>query len=84
MIGIQGHLGQKVAAGDPLCEIDSVELGRAVSDFQKAGTILKNSEAALAQERSLLDRGVAIAKKIFEREKDLAEKEITTLRFFYD
>jgi len=84
VIRIQGHLGKKVAAGDPLCQIDSVELGRAVSDFQKAGMILKNSETALAQERSLLDRGVGIARKIFEREKDLAEKEITTLRFFYD
>ncbi len=84
VVRIQGHLGQKVAAGDPLCEIDSVELGRAGSDFQKTDKILKNSQAALDQERSLLDRGVAIARKIFEREKDLAQKEITTLRFFYD
>jgi RND family efflux transporter MFP subunit len=88
---IHTKLGDSVAPGDPLCEIDSVELGNAVSDFLKARAVAQAAEetrdktrrlyeARLATRQQILDGAVAIAEAIFAREKDLRDRELTTLR----
>ncbi len=80
---IHASLGQSVTTGDPLCEIDSVDLGRAVSAFLGAKATVETSEETLARERELLTRNLELAREIFERERDLAEREITTLSAQY-
>jgi cobalt-zinc-cadmium efflux system membrane fusion protein len=80
---IHASLGQSIQKGDPLCEIDSVDLGRAVSAFLGAKATVETSESTLARERELLTHNLELANEIFEREKDLAEREITTLSARY-
>ncbi len=80
---IHAHLGQFVSAGDPLCEIDSVDLGRAVSAFLGARATVETSEDILSRERELLTRNLELAREIFDRERDLADREITTLSARY-
>jgi cobalt-zinc-cadmium efflux system membrane fusion protein len=81
---IHARLGQAVRRGDPLCEIDSVDLGRAVGAFLGAQALLDASADILVRERALLARNLELAHEIFEREHDLAEREITTLSARYE
>lgn len=81
---IYGRLGQRVEAGDPLCEIDSVDLGVAVSAVLGTDAEWRAATRALEQERGFLDNAVAIAQTIYDREKDLSDREISTLRPLYD
>lgn len=81
---IYGRLGQQVKAGDALCEVDSVDLGVAVSAALGAEAELHAATRALEQERGFLDHAVEIAQTIYEREKDLSDREISTLRPLYD
>jgi cobalt-zinc-cadmium efflux system membrane fusion protein len=80
---IHASLGQSISTGDPLCEIDSVDLGRAASAFLAAAATVETSKDTLARERELLTRNLDLAREIFERERDLAEREITTLSAQY-
>jgi RND family efflux transporter MFP subunit len=84
VIRIHVALGQTVQEGDPLCELDSVELGRAVADYLAQRASLQTTEQILARERELLDGDVALAEQVFERERDLAEQQITTLGSRYE
>ncbi|MCB9508496.1 MAG: efflux RND transporter periplasmic adaptor subunit [Myxococcales bacterium] len=81
---IHAQLGQFVKAGDPLCEIDSVDLGRALSAFLGAKATVETSTDILERERELLTRNKDLASEIFERQRDLAEREITTLSARYE
>jgi membrane fusion protein, heavy metal efflux system len=85
------RLGDAVAAGQPLCEIHSIDLGNAVADFLEARAVAQAAERTLAQARALsarrlgiqekvLDATIAGARTIYEREKDLQERELATLR----
>jgi RND family efflux transporter MFP subunit len=84
-------LGDRVETGTPLCEIHSVDLGNAVADYlgaraaaQAAQSTLDKLRALYARrveiQRKVLDGAVAIARTIQEREKDLKDRELTTLR----
>jgi len=88
---IHAKLGATVKAGDPLCEIESVELGEAVADYVKDRSILQAAEetakrnTALFQSRldtqtRVLDGAVAVAKAILDREESLKDRELSTLR----
>jgi len=81
---VHARLGQVVETGDPLCEIDSVSLGEAMSAYRRAWQTLQNSRESLARERELLERSVGVARTIYEREQDLVAREITNKRFLYD
>lgn len=80
---IHASIGQSVSTGDPLCELESVDLGRAVSAFLGAQATVETSQDTLARERELLTRNLELAKVIYERERDLAERKITTLSTQY-
>jgi len=81
---IHKHLGEQVAAGDLVAEVESVELGQAVSRYLEAVAIADAAGETLAQERELLDRKVEVAETIYAREAELKEQEITTLRPSYE
>jgi len=84
-------LGDTVARGDALCEIDSVELGEAVGSYLKARATASAARGLLAKERDLfaqrietasrvLDGAIAVARRIRDREKELEGEGISTLR----
>ena len=77
-------LGQSVSLGDPLCTIDSVELGRAVGEYLADHSTLAATLDVLERERALLQSNLELARQVFERERDLAEREITTLTARYE
>lgn len=81
---ISKQLGDAVAKGDVLCELDSVELGQAVAEWVKERTLLEAQRAVLAQEEELLGRRVTLAKTLLEREETLRSQEIGTVRTFYE
>lgn len=85
------HLGQPVDAGELLCVIDSVELGDAVADYLRDRGQVEAAEETLARERELfatrlasltkvLDGAIAVQERIFQREEELQEKAVSTVR----
>jgi len=81
---IRKQLGQPVARGEVLCELESVELGQAVAEWVKERTLLEAQRAVLAQEVTLLGRRVELAKTVLDREERLKSQEIGTVRAFYE
>ena len=88
-------LGEKVAAGDPLVELWSIELGNTVSSYLEQHARLIAAKETLTQSKKLfegrlltltrvLDGEIAVAQRIFEREKQLQEKSISTIRPFLE
>jgi cobalt-zinc-cadmium efflux system membrane fusion protein len=81
---VKKQLGQRVAAGDVLCEIDSVEVGQAAAEWVKSRTLLESQRAVLVQEEALLGRRVELAESMLAREERLKSQEIGTVRAFYE
>lgn len=81
---IHKHLGDRVEAGEVVAELESTELGLAVSRYLEAQALAGAAREILERERELLDRKVEVAQTIYEREAALKEQEITTLRPFYE
>lgn len=81
---IHVQLGEFVTAGTPLCELDSVELGKAAGEFLSAQATVQATEDTLKREMELLAGSVDLARAVFERERNLAEKELTTLSAQYE
>lgn len=92
---IHKGLGEKVNAGDALVELWSVELGNTISGYLKARATVIASEETLAKSEELfrkrmdtvatvLDGEIAVARKIYERESDLQEQGIATVRPFLE
>lgn len=88
---VSKHLGESVRPGELLCVLDSVELGDAVAAYMRDRERVRAAEETLAQERELysgrleavttvLDGAVAIQKRIYEREEELQEKAVSTVR----
>ncbi len=88
---VSKHMGESVKAGELLCVIDSVELGRAVADFLRDREMVTAAEETLAAERNLyarrsealtavLEGAIAIQERIYKREKELQEKAVSTMR----
>jgi membrane fusion protein, heavy metal efflux system len=88
---IHKRLGETVETGDVLCEIDSVELGEAVSLHRAARSTASAAQALLTREGELfaqrvqtttkvLDGAIALARRIRDREKELESEGISTLR----
>ncbi|MEW6747754.1 MAG: efflux RND transporter periplasmic adaptor subunit, partial [Planctomycetota bacterium] len=88
---IHKKLGELAKKGEPLCEIESVEVGGAISQYlreralERAASQTLEKEAALFQQRietqrRVLDGAIEIAQRIFDRERDLQDKAISTLR----
>jgi len=85
------QLGEPVKKGELLCIIDSVELGAAVADYMRDKAMQKAAQTTLERERDLFEgRRVALTKvvegsidvqkRIYEREKDLQAKGVSTVR----
>ena len=85
------HLGESVEAGELLCVLDSVELGAAVADYLSDRELVDAAEETLAREQelysgrlvaltSVLEGAIAIQGRIYEREKELQEKAVSTMR----
>lgn len=81
---IRKHLGERVEAGEVVCELESTELGQAVSRYLEARAMVQAARGILEQETALLERKVEVAQTILDREGRLKEQEITTLRPFYE
>ena len=92
---IHKGLGDAVKAGDPLVEIWSVELGNATSSWLKARASVSAAEETLAKSKqlfaqrletltSVLDGEIRVARKIYEREDELQQKAIATIRPFLE
>ena len=78
------QLGEAVATGDILCELESVELGQAAAEWIKARMLLESQRGVLAQEETLLGRRVELARALLQREERLKSQEIGTVRAFYE
>lgn len=81
---IHKQLGDTVATGDALCDVESVELGQAASEYLKTKTMLEAQREILAQETRILDQSVELAVTIYEREKQLKEQQISVARAFFE
>ena len=85
------HLGDSIVEGDLLCVLDSVELGRAVADFLRDKEMLVAAEETLSREKdlfvgrldsldSVLQGSIEIQRRILDREEELQEKAVSTIR----
>ncbi len=92
---IHAHLGQRIKKGDLLAELESVVLGQSVSDYLRAKEVTAAARDLVAKEKELfarrldtlrkvMDGAIEVAGKIYEREKSLQEKRISTLRPFLE
>lgn len=81
---IRKQLGERVEAGEVVCELESTELGLVVSRYREARALLAAAQEILASESELLERKVDVARTIYEREAALKQQELTTLRPFYE
>lgn len=88
---IHKHLGEDVEEGELLCVLDSVELGSSVAAFVRARALVDAAETTLERESQLfaerlatservLQGAVEINRRIHEREKELQEKAVSTIR----
>ncbi len=84
-------LGELVASGELLCVIDSVALGEAAADLMRDRGMVEAAEETLSRERQLfgsrleavtnvLEGAVAVQERIYQRELELQEKAVTTIR----
>lgn len=84
-------LGEQVEADEPLAEIWSAELGNTVAAYLEARANVLSAEETLTQTRRLyqgrmdtvtavLDGEIAVARRTYEREEELQEKGIATIR----
>ena len=88
---IKKHLGDAVKRGELLCVIDSGDLGAAVSDFIRGSALVEASQTTLSRESALfvqrletaeiaLQGAVEINELIRDREQQLSEKAVSTIR----
>lgn len=89
------HLGEAVKEGDPLCVLDSVALASAAADYLSDKAMLAAAEETHEREASLyegrltsltsvLDSAITVQQGIYDREKDLQEKQVSTIRPFLE
>ncbi len=92
---IHKGLGDKVKAGEPLAELWSVELGIRISDHLKAHAMVDAADETLQKTGELFEQRMAtlqkvlngeieLAQRIYDREKELQEKSISTIRPFLE
>lgn len=81
---VRKHLGDRVEAGEILCELESTVFGEATSHYREARATLQAARGTLKQETALLARSVQVAQKIYERERKLKADAITTMRPYYE
>ncbi len=88
---IHKHLGDRVRQGDLLCVIDSMDLGRAVTEYVRAQALKDAAIRTLAKEEELFARRlqaaetmlqgeVEVHEKIKNREQELQEQAVSTIR----
>lgn len=77
-------LGEQVQKGDALCELESVELGQAVSEYLRAQMLHESQRELLTQETRLLERSGALARTILDRQQELKEQGLSTVRNVYE
>ncbi len=88
---VSKQLGESVEAGELLCVLDSVELGEAVADYFRDRELVEAANETLVrgQERyagrlvaltSVLEGSIEIQQHIYERERELQEKAVSTMR----
>lgn len=72
VIKLRADLGQTVAKGEALADIESPDLGQAQSDALRAATDLRAAERNLARVQALLEHGAAPKKDSENAEADLS------------
>lgn len=88
---VKKHLGEGVRAGELVCVLDSVELGDAAANYLRSRALVQAAEETLASEEELyagrlqslqtvLTGAIEIQEQIYEREKELQEKAVSTIR----
>jgi membrane fusion protein, heavy metal efflux system len=70
---VRAALGQEVAAGDVLAEVESQELGRAAADYRQALALLGVREKKHAQEKELHDLKVSSGRELLDAASALEE-----------
>ena len=89
------HLGEAVEQGDPLCVLDSVDLASAAAVYLRDKAMLAAAEETHEREASLyegritsltsvLDSAITVQQGIYDREKGLQEKQVSTIRPFLE
>lgn len=81
---IHKGLGDRVEAGEVLCELDSVDLGQAASEYLQAQNLLDAQRELLEREREILGRTQDLAQTVVTRERKLQEQQISTIRTLYE
>ncbi len=81
---IHKGLGDRVEAGEVLCELDSVDLGQAASEYLQARALLQVQRELLAREGELLGRALELARTVVARERKLQEQAVSTIRALYE
>jgi cobalt-zinc-cadmium efflux system membrane fusion protein len=85
---VKVDIGAQVKTGEVLFEVESVELGRAVSDYQKSRKLVELSRRNYEREKSLFDRKIGAertmidARMVYEQhqaELDAAEQRLHVL-----
>ena len=64
------ELGESVKVGDPLFDICSIDVGRAVADYLKAKALLRLAKRELDRAKQMLKQRVTSAKEVFRRENE--------------
>lgn len=88
---VSKHLGESVSAGDLLLTLDSVELGDAASSYLRNRELVAASKATLEREQelfagrlealtSVLQGAIDIQQRIYDREEELQNKAVSTMR----
>lgn len=72
-------IGDRVETGDVLFEIDSVDVGRALSDYEKSRALVALSRRNLEREKSLFERKIGVQPDVIAAEMEY-EKYQTELR----
>lgn len=77
LVRVTKDLGERVAAGEPLAIMESVELGQAKARYLTARARLDTTEAAYERERTLADENIASEADMLEARAHHREAEAT-------
>jgi membrane fusion protein, heavy metal efflux system len=80
IVAVRASLGDKVAAGQVLATLDSVELGEALGRYHQSKTRLALAQANMDRVKVLVDKKIAARKEILQAETDYktAQTEVHT------
>jgi len=70
IVAVRASLGDRVAAGQVLATLDSVELGEALNRYHQSKTKLALAQSSMDRIKGLVEKKIAARKDIFQAETD--------------